>query len=80
MSGCSGNHGLGVAKSSEDSDTLTVDENVAGVHVAGNALCGQIFQSLGHVQSESKSLRPLDGTKVVVEELAQGAVAGLLEE
>ena len=47
---------------------------------SGDALGDEEAETLSHVESELEAFGPLDGIKVVVNELAQGAVAGLLKE
>lgn len=67
-------------KAGEDGNSLAVDQDVARVECAGDTLRDEEAETLGHVESEFVAFRPLDGIKVVVNELAQGAIAGLLKE
>lgn len=67
-------------KAGEDGDSFAVDQDVARVECAGDTLGNEEAETLSHVESEFVAFRPLDGIKVVVNELAQGAVAGLLKE
>lgn len=67
-------------KAGEDSDSFAVDQDVARVECARDALGDEEVETLGHVECEFVAFGPLDGIKVVINELAQGAIAGLLKE
>lgn len=67
-------------KAGENGDSFAVNQDVARVECAGDALGNKETKTLGHIESELIAFGPLDGVEVVVNELAQGAVAGLLKE